>query len=301
MPKNKWQYIDDWMQSNSERGAVYFQQLRDKYEAAFDEFVNGVQWTSKGNIKALPENRVRLFTMRKKMLMAAKDFVDDVIIDEYSRQLFELGNDDINPATYFSSTGQQIGQVARSMYSELAIDTRLIVANKLISAADHVTLKDGQAINELFRMLQSAINGGWDYSTIQGMLQLQEFSPNHAQTITRGFYSEIYQEHQNTIAEIMQTDYFQLVGPPPLLDDDGHYFCQNNYGKILKKDEWLEQAQIYSGVDAGLDPDTLFVYGNGGYNCRHQLIAVPARDIQEAKSDEVILQKTFDKLRKNYE
>ena len=301
MKKINWKKYDDLMHRDAVLARVYFSKLQKEYEKAFDEFIEGSKWNAEGNITASTENRVRLFTMRRKMLNASKEFVDSVIIDDYHQKLFEEGNTDIKPTTFFAQTGYQIGQVAQDMYKGLSIPTRIIVVNKLISAANHVTMKDGQSINKLFSTLNSAVNGGWNYEEIKNALHAQDFTSAHAETITRGFYSEVYQDHQNSIAETLKTEYYQLTGPPPLVGEDGHFFCQNNYGKVLKKDEWLEQAQIYSSVDAGLDPETLFVYGNGGYNCRHQLVAIAPQDVPDAKRDEAAMKKTFDKFKENYD
>jgi len=115
--------------------------------------------------------------------------------------------------------------------------------------------------------LKGVITGAYEWGDKQGLYEW------HAGTYVRTQASKVQQEFMNVQAETVDAKHFTYLGPA---DSKTRPFCAARVGGVYTKEEILQ-------MDNGQTGDVFTE--RGGWNCRHQWIAVPdevARGIAKA-------------------
>ncbi len=89
---------------------------------------------------------------------------------------------------------------------------------------------------------------------------------------------EVHRTINQELYEEAEIEFFLYEGPDSIRTRP---FCKERIGKIFHKSEILKwPKEDWLGKKPGTDSETIFIYC-GGYNCRHQLLAVPNENVPQ--------------------
>ena len=262
-----------------------FRRLEATMKAQITRRLKELRLDSRGRVLNIPENNM----VRLNMQMDFNRYVNNWIEREMG---IAIDNTELlteKPAP-IKRVAESAAALAKIKYRQLEVDSKLHIIERLAEAAQNVRTESAKQTQDLFMTVKRAILRQDQYEVIKKSLDALGYNQAHGIAVTRGVFSEVYQDHQNEIAQKLNTNLWQLVGPFPIYGEKGHSVCQQYYLDIATTEEWEQRAD--AAVEPEVNAQSIWIYGNFGYNCRHQLMAIAQNDAIEAK-------KMLDNFKKN--